>query len=642
MNSQILKRTLCVVLPTALLLFSLVSCSSSNGSKKPPTVTTYTIGGTVSGLSGTLVLQNNGRNNLTRTANGSFAFSTALTNGAAYSVTVSSQPLGQTCTVTNGSGTINAANVTGVQVACAHNVLTGYFMDSPVGDLEYSTATQSGYTDSNGAFQYISGEVVSFYVGNILMGQASGAPKITPFDLAGISPPQTNLGIVRTMNEVGRSHHATRFEIAANIAVFLQTLDEDGVYSNGIRIPLRMHSLASGAEIDFTQKMSDFPNDFKFRQLVASGRSAGLWGGTRAIRKAGYALNTLYEGLGITADIHVNMRREYEYDAGAENTVDERHTYTYDANGNQTMEEIDSDANGTVDYRGTHTYDANGNMTMEESIYIAPGGPQNNRRTYRYDANGNQTMEEIDSGADDTVDERYIYTYDANGNRTIEEDDWYADGHVDYRKTYTYDANGNMTMEAYSYYGALEGYVDYRNTYRYDANGNQTMEEIDSGADGTVDERYLYAYDANGNQTIKEQDWHADGTVDDRTTYTYDANGNMTMHEVDWSADGHVDYRRTYTYDANGNMTREEVNYDADVIVEERYLYAYDANGNQTIKELDRYADGSVDERYTYTYDANGNQAMEEYDAGAQGYVNLRVNYLYQTGGGFMYRSNKQ
>ena len=81
---------------------------------------TYTIGGTVSGLSGTgLVLQNNGGNNLTISGNGSFTFSTAITSGGAYSVTVLTQPSGptQTCTVTNGSGTATA-NVTSVQVAC--------------------------------------------------------------------------------------------------------------------------------------------------------------------------------------------------------------------------------------------------------------------------------------------------------------------------------------------------------------------------------------------------------------------------------------------------------------------------------------------------------------------------------------------
>ena len=80
---------------------------------------TYSIGGTVSGLSGTVVLQDNGGNNLSVGASGAFTFSTGLATGAAYSVTVQTSPAGQTCTVANGSGTVGSANVTNVAVTCA-------------------------------------------------------------------------------------------------------------------------------------------------------------------------------------------------------------------------------------------------------------------------------------------------------------------------------------------------------------------------------------------------------------------------------------------------------------------------------------------------------------------------------------------
>jgi FG-GAP repeat len=81
---------------------------------------TYTVGGTVSGLTGTgLVLQNNGGNNLPVSGNGgAFTFSAPVSAGGAYSVTVLTQPSGQNCTVSNGAGT-STTNVTGVAVACA-------------------------------------------------------------------------------------------------------------------------------------------------------------------------------------------------------------------------------------------------------------------------------------------------------------------------------------------------------------------------------------------------------------------------------------------------------------------------------------------------------------------------------------------
>jgi uncharacterized repeat protein (TIGR03803 family) len=88
------------------------------------TTATYTIGGMVSNLTGTgLVLQNNGGNNLAISAAAyspvSFTFSTAVTAGSTYDVTVLTQPSNpaQICTVTNGSGTANA-NVTSAQVNC--------------------------------------------------------------------------------------------------------------------------------------------------------------------------------------------------------------------------------------------------------------------------------------------------------------------------------------------------------------------------------------------------------------------------------------------------------------------------------------------------------------------------------------------
>jgi len=82
------------------------------------TTPAYSVGGTVSGLTGTVVLRDNGGDNLPVAANGSFAFATKLTSGSAYSVTVLTQPSGQTCTVSGGTGTVGSANVTSVAVTC--------------------------------------------------------------------------------------------------------------------------------------------------------------------------------------------------------------------------------------------------------------------------------------------------------------------------------------------------------------------------------------------------------------------------------------------------------------------------------------------------------------------------------------------
>ncbi len=82
----------------------------------------YTIGGTLSGLTGAVIaLQNNGGDQITLNANGPFTFDQAVATGSTYAVTVSAQPAGQTCSVTNGSGTVANSNVTNVQVICTLN-----------------------------------------------------------------------------------------------------------------------------------------------------------------------------------------------------------------------------------------------------------------------------------------------------------------------------------------------------------------------------------------------------------------------------------------------------------------------------------------------------------------------------------------
>ena len=75
--------------------------------------TTYSITASVTGLGAgkTLVLQN-GADSLSFTSNTSSSFATKLATGAGYAITVKTNPVGQSCGVTNGSATVAGANVT--------------------------------------------------------------------------------------------------------------------------------------------------------------------------------------------------------------------------------------------------------------------------------------------------------------------------------------------------------------------------------------------------------------------------------------------------------------------------------------------------------------------------------------------------
>jgi len=81
------------------------------------------IGGTVTGMGAGLAvtLLNNGSDALTVNRNGSFAFADLLDNSANYAVTVQTQPVGQACSVANGSGKLDAegTSIDTVRVTCA-------------------------------------------------------------------------------------------------------------------------------------------------------------------------------------------------------------------------------------------------------------------------------------------------------------------------------------------------------------------------------------------------------------------------------------------------------------------------------------------------------------------------------------------
>jgi 6-phosphogluconolactonase len=95
---------------------------SGGGGTSPPTFT-YTLGGSVTGLSATAtgtVIQDGLGQTLPIAGNGRFAFPDALAPGDAYLVSVQTQPgtPAQFCHVSNASGVISAFDVTNVVIDC--------------------------------------------------------------------------------------------------------------------------------------------------------------------------------------------------------------------------------------------------------------------------------------------------------------------------------------------------------------------------------------------------------------------------------------------------------------------------------------------------------------------------------------------
>ena len=107
----------CLLACSALILSA---CGGGGGGGQAPS--TYTIGGTVSGLTGTVVLRNNNGDDLPLSSNGSFQFATQVPNLGSYIVSITSQPSNQFCYINNGTGTVNS-HIATIEVAC-YNTLT--------------------------------------------------------------------------------------------------------------------------------------------------------------------------------------------------------------------------------------------------------------------------------------------------------------------------------------------------------------------------------------------------------------------------------------------------------------------------------------------------------------------------------------
>jgi hypothetical protein len=78
----------------------------------------WSVGGTVSGLTGVLSLQNNGGDELVLTGDGPFAFAVPLPDGDSYDVIIAAQPTGQTCNLLNAQGAVNSAAISNITVIC--------------------------------------------------------------------------------------------------------------------------------------------------------------------------------------------------------------------------------------------------------------------------------------------------------------------------------------------------------------------------------------------------------------------------------------------------------------------------------------------------------------------------------------------
>jgi hypothetical protein len=111
---MLFQRIKLVVLPCAALAV-LAACGGGDSGGNAPS---YTVGGTITGLSAPGLVLVNGSDTLSPAANATaFAFPASV-SGTSYDVAIKVQPNGLKCTVTSASGAVASAKITSVAISC--------------------------------------------------------------------------------------------------------------------------------------------------------------------------------------------------------------------------------------------------------------------------------------------------------------------------------------------------------------------------------------------------------------------------------------------------------------------------------------------------------------------------------------------
>ncbi|MEC7984011.1 MAG: hypothetical protein VX278_02535 [Myxococcota bacterium] len=228
---------------------------------------------------------------------------------------------------------------------------------------------------------------------------------------------------------------------------------------------------------------------------------------------------------------------------GLDNSIDEAHWYTYNAEKLVINQKDDLSGNGEVDQ-------------MTEWVYEENGYPVEYR---------------IDNEFDGIYDDEWLTTRDENG----------------YMLEQTFDR-------------AMDGTIDTRRTTEWNEDMTYVILSRDDGDDGTIES--ITEVELSGvYATYQSQDEDADGVPDRIEAWVYNDDEKVTRYELDDDGDGSWDFVRIIEWlNADQYSSIEDTYYDASGTVEGVYLstMAYDSDGRSDEMVVTGSADYTVDHRW--------------------------------------------
>lgn len=150
-------------------------------------------------------------------------------------------PFAGTSATSGGSTTPSTGGAgSGTPVA---TTTTGVFLDAAVEGLDYQAGSAAvAQTDAQGRFQCKPGETVRFRAGALELGSAACGSVVTPITLAGLADGAAGL----------------QADAVVNRLLALQSLDDDGDPSNGIRLTSELKARLKAGALDFSAAPTAF------------------------------------------------------------------------------------------------------------------------------------------------------------------------------------------------------------------------------------------------------------------------------------------------------------------------------------------------------------------------------------------------
>lgn len=467
-------------------------------------------------------------------------------------------------------------------------VNTGVFTDSEVAGLYYETETKSGITNSAGEFDYLEGETVTFYVGNIELGSALASPQMTPVTIASTENADLQTPEVQ------------------NIAAFLQTLDSDGDPSNGILIESAVADAISLTSIDFTKPVVQILGEVVAEIYQTTGIELEPIYPEEAAAHLAETLNTTYEPTNL---LYTNFIPAIEsWITSNQPRTSVQWIHEIDASGklvkSTRYEKRPYRPAAVYNYKG---FNEAGLPTTLELIDFSQGIP--NRTTNReilYNSSNEVTGIKDYSEEGDLLYTWEFINFDSEG-RITEASFYNANGEFVHREIYSINDNGNTFKRTRYSTESGTNSSDVKTTYDYTFSsfGEIATMTVETEQFGLEEWEYIYREDNTLQERIRiSVDLHGRNRTDH---YFYDEQEKKVRQKIT-VGDFVSDYVEFYD---NGDPKRAETYYKG-------FLYEiveWQEDGSSVWKTIDE-EDGSYKIEYkdenenvlkTENYDADGN-----------------------------------